>query len=153
MYVINIFFLQVKQNLYEILGCNKGTSFDTLKENYRKLLVKLHPDKNISTSTTAACAELNKAWDVLKDPNSKKLYDEQIEQNDIDTEVTIFETVNVSDLENNGVDDTFSYVCRCGGLFLVPKSIVLNVCQLEPILFPCDDCSLFIEVVIPNNTS
>lgn len=126
-------------------------SFETLKENYRKLLVKLHPDKSISSSTTAACAELNKAWNVLKDPVSKKMYDEQIEQNNIDTEVTIFETLNVDDLEDDNKDDTLSYRCRCGGLFSVPKSMILNVGQqIDPLLFPCDDCSLFIELVSPN---
>lgn len=143
---------QAKQNLYEILGCNKTTSYETLKENYKKLIVKFHPDKNISlsSSTTDACAELNKAWNILKDPDSKKMYDEQIEQSDINTEVTIFETLNVIDLENN--DDSLSYSCRCGGLFLVPKSVVHNVFNnypLEPVLFPCDDCSLFIQVMIP----
>lgn len=114
------------------------------------MLIKLHPDKNISSSTTIDCAELNKAWNVLKDPDSKRMYDEQIEQTDIDTEVTIFETLNVGDLENNEVEDTLSYKCRCGSFYLVPKSMVLNVKQIEPILFPCDDCSLFIEVVLPN---
>ncbi|VVC35353.1 Zinc finger, DPH-type,DnaJ domain,ALKBH8, RNA recognition motif,Oxoglutarate/iron-dependent [Cinara cedri] len=141
---------QAKENLYEVLGCDKTTSFETLKENYRKLLIKFHPDKSISSSTTAACAELNKAWNVLKDPDAKKAYDEQIEQSDIDTEVTVFETLNVSDLENNEMSDTLSYRCRCGGSFLVPKSIVLNVDQIEPILFPCDDCSLFIKIILPN---
>lgn len=149
---MNLYFtLQVKQNLYEVLGCDKSSSFETLKESYRKLLVQLHPDKNISSSTTAACAQLNKAWNVLKDPDSKRTYDEQIEQSDIDTEVTIFETLNVCDLENNEAEDTLSYKCRCGSFFFVPKSMVLNVQQTEPMLFPCDDCSLFIEVMLPNN--
>lgn len=129
-------------------------SFEALKENYRKLLVKLHPDKNISSSTTAACAELNKAWNVLKDPDSKKMYDEQIEQNNIDTEVSIFETLSVADLEDDNEDEALSYRCRCGGLFLVPKSMILNVRhQTEHLLFPCDDCSLFIELVLPNTNA
>lgn len=141
------YFLQVKQNLYEILGSDKSMSFEELKENYRKLLVKLHPDKSISLSTSDACAELNKAWNILKDPDSKKKYDEEMEQNNIDTEVTIFETLNVNDLDSNESDDTLSYRCRCGGLFFVPKSMIFGVDQFKPILFPCDDCSLFIEVI------
>jgi len=141
---------QVKRNLYEILGCDKTTPFETLKDNYRKLLVKLHPDKSNLSSSTAACAELNKAWSVLKDSDSKKTYDEQIEQYDIDAEVTIFETLNISDLENNEKEETFSYRCRCGGMFLVPKSMVVNVDEIEPLLFPCDDCSLFIKIMLPN---
>lgn len=129
-------------------------SFEVLKENYRKLLVKLHPDKSISSSTTAACAELNKAWNVLKDPDSKKMYDEQIEQNNIDTEVSVFETLSVDDLEDDNGDDALSYRCRCGGLFSVPKSMILNVRhQIDPLLFPCDDCSLFIELVLTNTNA
>jgi len=58
--------------------------------------------------------------------------------------------LNVSDLEDNEEDDTLSYTCRCGSLFLVPKSTYHNVKHMKPILFPCDDCSLFIEVVLPN---
>lgn len=143
-----IFYLQAKQDLYKILGCEKTTPFEVLKENYKKLLVKLHPDKSISSATTAACAELNKAWTILKDPESRKVYDEQIDQSNIDSEVTIFETLSVNDLENNEVDDSLSYRCRCGGLFLVPNSMILNVSHATPVLFPCDDCSLFIEVLL-----
>jgi hypothetical protein len=80
------------------------------------------------------------------------VYDEKIEQCDIDTVVTIFETLIVTELENNEDDDTMSYRCRCGGLFLVPKSMIHNVSNVEPILFPCDDCSLFIEVILPNTS-
>lgn len=114
------------------------------------MLVKLHPDKSNLSSSTAACAELNEAWSVLKDSELKKTYDEQIEQCDIDTEVTIFETINISDLENNEVEEVFSYRCRCGGMFLVPKSMVVDVNQIEPLLYPCDDCSLFVKIMLPN---
>jgi diphthamide biosynthesis protein 4 len=136
--------------LYEILGCDKTTPFETLKDNYKKRLFKVHPDKSILSSSSAACAELNKAWSILKDPDLKKKYDEQIEQSDINTEVTIYDYLNISDLENDEIEDTFSYRCRCGGQFLVPKSMVITVDQTEPLLFPCDDCSLFIEVMLPN---
>ncbi|XP_022164867.1 alkylated DNA repair protein alkB homolog 8-like isoform X2 [Myzus persicae] len=142
--------IEVQRNLYEILGCDKTTPFEILKDSYRKLLVKLHPDKGILSSSTAACAELNKAWSVLKDSELKKTYDEQIEQCDIDTEVTIFETLNISDLENNEEEQTYSYRCRCGGMFLVPMSMVVNVDQIEPLLFPCDDCSLFVKIMLQN---
>ncbi|XP_026814450.1 alkylated DNA repair protein alkB homolog 8-like isoform X1 [Rhopalosiphum maidis] len=142
--------IQVTKDLYEILGCDKTTSFETLKDNYKKRLFKVHPDKSILSSSSAACAELNKAWSILKDPDLKKKYDEQIEQSDINTEVTIYDYLNISDLENNEIEDTFSYRCRCGGQFLVPKSMVITVDQTEPLLFPCDDCSLFIEVMLPN---
>ncbi|XP_050438702.1 alkylated DNA repair protein alkB homolog 8-like [Adelges cooleyi] len=138
-----------KQNLYHILGCDPMSSYETLKKSYRKLLLQLHPDKCDSQSAAKMCADLNKAWNVLKDSKLKKSYDEQLEQNNMDSQVTLFESLHVRDLEKNEANDTLYYNCRCGGIFSLPESEVVNESFLKPLLIPCDDCSLFVEINFP----
>ena len=39
-------------NHYTILECNKSDTFDTIKHNYKRLILKYHPDKNNGKSDT-----------------------------------------------------------------------------------------------------
>ena len=49
---------------YRVLGCSKSDSLDTIKANYRKLLLKHHPDKNNGVHSEKIF-EINKAYDNL----------------------------------------------------------------------------------------
>lgn len=61
---------------YEILECEKTASDSTIKKSYRKLAIKLHPDKNPHPRASEAFKYLNKAWGVLSDPGKKRVFDQ-----------------------------------------------------------------------------
>ncbi|KAM9891194.1 hypothetical protein OXX69_012366 [Metschnikowia pulcherrima] len=61
---------------YEILECEKSASDSTIKKSYRKLAIKLHPDKNGHPRASEAFKYLNKAWGVLSDPAKKRIFDQ-----------------------------------------------------------------------------
>lgn len=61
---------------YEILECEKSSSDSTIKKSYRKLAVRLHPDKNAHPRASEAFKYLNKAWGVLSDPSKKRIFDQ-----------------------------------------------------------------------------
>lgn len=66
-----------ERDLYEILGVSRDATPDTLKSAYRKLAKKYHPDVNPGNKAAEEkFKEATAAFEVLSDPNKRKLYDE-----------------------------------------------------------------------------
>jgi len=68
------------KDYYNILGVEPDASDDEVKKMYHKLSKKYHPDANITdpdlrTWSEARMKELNEAYDTLKDPVKRALYD------------------------------------------------------------------------------
>ena len=63
---------------YEVLGVDQKASGDEIKKCYRKLALKLHPDKNLNEDPEVAKSvfqELQQAFEVLSDPQERAWYD------------------------------------------------------------------------------
>lgn len=60
-------------DLYSILGVNRNSSQDEIKQAYRKLAAKHHPDRE--GGDTKKFQEIQHAYDVLSDPRRKQEYD------------------------------------------------------------------------------
>lgn len=71
------------QDYYELLGVKKGCTESELKSAYRKAIFKWHPDR-FQDKTEKKNAEkrmklINKAMDVLGDPQKRRLYDNGVD--------------------------------------------------------------------------
>lgn len=64
------------QDYYRILGVPRDASNDEIKKAYRKLVFEHHPDRNPdSKEAEEAIREINAAYEVIGDPDSRKTYD------------------------------------------------------------------------------
>ena len=64
------------RDYYEILGIKRAASQTEVQRAYRKLARKYHPDVNKASSAEDKFKEINEAYEVLKDPEKRKLYDQ-----------------------------------------------------------------------------
>lgn len=64
------------EDLYEILEADSGLSDQELKQKYKKLAIKYHPDKNKDClNCKDKFSKILKAWEVLGSPEKRKAYD------------------------------------------------------------------------------
>lgn len=66
------------KTLYEILGIRRTATPEQVTKAYRKLAVKFHPDvaKGDPDEAAKKFREVQEAYDVLSDPERRKIYDE-----------------------------------------------------------------------------
>lgn len=64
------------KDYYKTLGVEPDASADDIKRAYRKLARKYHPDLNKDSGSEDRFKEIGEAYEVLKDPEKRKEYDQ-----------------------------------------------------------------------------
>lgn len=65
-----------KRDYYAILGVDKSCSVEEIRKAYRKLSLKVHPDKNKAPGSEEAFKKVSKAFKCLSEDESRRQYDQ-----------------------------------------------------------------------------
>ncbi|KAJ3675782.1 hypothetical protein LUZ60_004824 [Juncus effusus] len=86
---------------YGILNLPPFSDEETVKKQYRKLALHLHPDKNKSFGAEGAFKLISQAWSVLSDTNSKTKYDVKRKKNENNNNNTAISSSSVKTKRKN----------------------------------------------------
>ncbi len=73
-------------NYYETLDVSPKATPAEIKQAYRRLAKRFHPDSKHETSDPEKIIEVNAAYEVLSDPNRRRYYDRQLQSSAIGVE-------------------------------------------------------------------
>lgn len=68
--------IKSKKDYYSILGLDKNCAVEEVRKAYRKLSLKVHPDKNKAPGAEEAFKKVSKAFKCLSDDDSRRQYDQ-----------------------------------------------------------------------------
>ncbi|PVG02004.1 DnaJ-domain-containing protein [Serendipita vermifera] len=148
-------------NWYRILGLEMDATQQQIKRAYHQALLRHHPDKNINLSidqkplvdssptSPLEVHTLRQAFEILSNPASRELYDEQLRSSSSSSStdskggprpahvVSLDEFEQQDGAEGSSEPTQWVYPCRCGGSFIVTEHLL----ESDVHLISCDACS------------
>lgn len=70
--------MQDQFTYYDLLGVAPNAPYGEIRSAYRSVIAAYHPDVNKARNAAQLAEHINKAWEVLRDPQRRSQYDNSI---------------------------------------------------------------------------
>jgi curved DNA-binding protein CbpA len=141
-------------NHYLVLGIDESAQAGTVKEAYRTLILRHHPDKS-GTSDIDLVDCIQKAYEVLRDPSRRKEYDEELrltrqrQQSRLESAIVLGLSDCTREEDEEG-STVMVYHCRCGTCLdtspLLDEEERTPDEEVDDGLLDCPGCSLIYDI-------
>jgi diphthamide biosynthesis protein 4 len=133
------------KDYYAILSVSRSATVSEIRKAYQNLAKQCHPDKLDARQKTDgnAFTLVAEAWSVLSDDESRRHYDSVLAQLTLRQHGPVQDDVQIAEFEEAEDTLSFSYPCRCGGLYEISRTDV----DLQVDYVSCNCCSLCIRIV------
>ena len=122
-------------NYYEILKVPDFSSFETIKKNYKNLILESHPDKGGDSDKFKLILE---AYELMKDEAKKKEYDNKL---------IYFQEMYDRAEEINLNKNVYKFKCiQCEKENEIKKESIKEQNQLYQYITKCDGCSMIYKI-------
>ncbi|XP_028286895.1 dnaJ homolog subfamily C member 24 isoform X1 [Parambassis ranga] len=152
-----------EKDLYAVLGASPSDSLQQLRHRYRQLVLQFHPDRlggehsSEAESGMKKFLEVDAAWKILGDQNSRWKYDLQRRAQELKQDWPVESTFCLEDMTWNQDECVYTYCCRCGGGFSITEDEVEDERQRTQqedggeekhrgVVICCDTCSLSVFI-------
>lgn len=132
-------------NYYEILEVSENSTQDEIRKAYQNLILKYHPDKQNEINSDKYLL-IDEAWKILRDPETRKIYNAEMLQTKFNENPIIFDSLVLSDFSYDEENDEYFYICRCGGVYIVPDEL-RDANTSDKCFISCDECSLVVQLI------
>ncbi|XP_078271007.1 dnaJ homolog subfamily C member 24 [Rhinoraja longicauda] len=140
----------LQKEWYKILGADPSDSLQELRQNYQRLILLYHPDKQSADVPAGELEEraqrfieVDQAWKILGNEETKREYDLQRREVAMTQKWPVDAQVLLEDMSWIEADQNYTYSCRCGGDYILP----VEEAEENMFLVCCNTCSLSIEIL------
>ncbi|KAG0050447.1 Diphthamide biosynthesis protein 4 [Gryganskiella cystojenkinii] len=140
------------KDYYGILSVSQDASLTEIKQQYQKLLLIHHPDKqqqNQSQQSGPAVMtlliplqDIKEAWECLREPSRREFYDSSLKAVRLRANGQVNDDIDLDDMDYDEESCTYTSPCRCSGEYAISEDEL----ELGIDTVVCSTCSLIVRI-------
>ncbi|KAF9088997.1 DnaJ sub C member 24 [Mortierella sp. GBA35] len=137
------------KDYYAILDVPQDSSLAEIKQQYQRLLLIHHPDKQLQQQQTPSpgltlipLQDIKEAWECLRQPNQRAFYDSSLQAMRLHANGQVHDDIDLDDMDFDEESGSYSSPCRCSGEYIISEDEL----ELGVDTVVCSTCSLIVRI-------
>ncbi|KAF9923527.1 Diphthamide biosynthesis protein 4 [Linnemannia zychae] len=136
------------KDYYAILDVSQDATVTEIKQQYQRLLLIHHPDKQLQQQASSTdlksipLQDIKEAWECLREPNHRAFYDSSLQAMRLHANGQVHDDIDLDDMEYDEESGSYTSPCRCSGEYIISEDEL----ELGVDTVGCSTCSLIVRI-------